>query len=1460
MAVNMGHWAGTQTSLLCLAVLLLQLFACCCQGRQNPAVLPKFYFTHSLYNATVYENSAARTYANSKVKMGVTLTHKSWDVKYRIVSGDEEGFFKAEEFVMGDFCFLRVRTKGGNAAILNREIHDNYLLTVKATVRGEDIDAWAKVNIQVLDMNDLRPLFSPTTYSVTIAENTPLRTSIAQVTATDADIGSNGEFYYFFKDKVDLFAVHPTSGVISLSGKLNSDERNRYDLEILAVDRGMKLYGNNGVSSTAKLFIHIERINEHAPTLSVVTHTPSLLDKDPTYAVLTVEDMDEGANGEIESVSIVAGDPLDQFRLVKGTGSNEYRIKGLEPVDWDHFPYGYNLTLQAKDKGSPQKFSAVKVVHVYVNRPQAVEIKFEKEMYEVSLSEFSPPGVVVAAVKLSPEPRDVEYNLNPGPDSDYFKINPQTGLITTARHLNILEKELFELQVVDLQSDLKVKVSITVEDENNHAPLFLQPSYEVFLNESIAVGTNVLTVSATDSDRGENGYITYSIASIQALPFTINQFTGVISSNNELDFESSSESYIFVVRASDWGSPYRRESEVNVTVHLENVNDNKPLFEKVACQGVISYSFPAGGQITTVSAIDIDELELVKYKIISGNEKGFFELNPDSGVLVLRKSLTTANPINGVFNLKIAATDGENLSDSMFVNISIVHGKVSSKSFSCSETRVAQKLAEKLLKKAKANSKPKIEDIFIDLYSVNRQTPQFDKSFPSEISVREDLKIGDSVLKVKAWDGDTGFNGRVLFTISDGNKDSCFNIDMETGLISVLMPMDREKVDRYLLNITIYDLGSPQKSTWRLLTINVEDANDNTPQFLQESYSAIILENTNLGTAVIQVEATDKDLGPNGDILYSILTSTTQFTVNSSTGIVYVAGQLDREVKPNFNLKIEACDKAERGKQRFSVVTLKISLDDVNDCPPAFIPYSYNAKVLEDLPVGTIIAWLETQDPDLGLGGQVRYTLANDYNGKFEIDKASGVIRLAKELDYEKQQFYNLTVRAKDKGRPVSLLSVSFVEVEVVDVNENLYPPYFLDFAVKGTVKENSRIGTSVLQVTARDDDVGRDGEIQYSIRDGSGLGRFSIDEETGVIYTADILDRETKDSYWLTIYATDHGVVPLYTTIEVYIEVEDVNDNAPLTSEPVYYPSVLENSPKDVSVIQIQAQDPDSSPHDKLTYRISSGNPQNFFVINSKTGLITTTSRKLDREQQAEHVLEVTVMDGGPSSRQTTVWLMVRVLDENDNKPQFPEKVYQIKLPERDRKKRGEPIYRPFAYDKDEGPNAEISYSIVDGNDDGKFFIDPKTAMVSSRKQFMAGSYDILTIKAVDNGRPQKSSTARLHIEWIKKPQPSTQPLSFDEPFYNFTVMESDKVTEIVGVVSLQQTATPLWFDIVDLCTCKGLQIMLKINEPILKKLLGTNASSNSPRDSVSYRALEDKDQQVSALSSVVPGQQGLL
>uniref|UniRef100_A0A8C1GIQ8 FAT atypical cadherin 3b n=1 Tax=Cyprinus carpio TaxID=7962 RepID=A0A8C1GIQ8_CYPCA len=1351
------------------SLLLLHLLPCL--GQLQEPGSSTFQFTASIYNATIYENSAARTFIRTEVKMGISLSKLSpLDIKYSIESGDDEGLFQAEEFVLGDFCFLRIRTNGGSAAILNREVHNNYTLTVKATSKG-GLEAYVTVNVQIMDMNDLRPLFSPTSYTTVISESAPLGASVAQVTATDADIGSNGEFYYFFREDVEEFAVHPTSGVVSLTAKVNADKNSRFDLEVLAVDRGMKVYGNSGISSTAKLVISVVRINEYAPTLTAVTRYPLISDKEPVYAIVTVEDLDEGPNGEIEWVAIIAGDPQEQFVFDRAPLGNEYKLKMSEPVNWDKFPYGCNLTFQAKDRGTPPRLSNTQSVQLLVKKPQSVQVSFEKKIYNTSVTEIAPRGTIIETVRISPRPPVVSYALSLTSDSVYFIINPFTGVISTAQQFTTLNQELFDLEVMETVSGLTAKVQITVEDANDNYPVFTSTSYKVSINESIPIGTIILTVTAVDDDKGDNGCITYSIASVQPLPFIINQNTGELMTSKELDFESSLETYVFAVRASDWGSPYRREGEVNVTVQVLNINDNQPLFERVSCKGTIGRDFPVGQTIIIMSAIDIDELVLVKYEILSGNEQDIFTLNPDSGMLSLIRPLSAMSVKNEQFNLKIAASDGELLSKPTFVNISLVKGRMPARSFSCRDTNVAQKLAEKVLKRATAISKSKVEEGYTDLFSINRQTPQFE-SFPSDIVVREDMPMGTSVLQVNTNDGDTGFNGRILHAISDGNVDSCFNIDMESGLIYIYQPLDRERSDRYLLNITIYDLGLPQRSSWRLLTVNIDDVNDNSPKFSLESYTAIIPENAAVGTEVIQVTASDEDLGQNGEVSYTLLTSTHLFAINSETGSIYVSSQLDRESISDFTLKIQARDKAERGNQMFSETTLRVYLEDVNDCAPTFIPRSYSCRVLEDLPIGAVIAWLQTQDPDLGSGGWVRYSLPNDFNGTFKIHAESGTIKVAKDLDYEKQQFYNLSVVAEDLGFPVKLRSESYLEVEVIDVNENLNEPYFSEIAVRGTVKENSRHGTSVLQVTAQDDDKGRDGVIRYSINATSGLGRFSIDEETGMIYTTGSLDCETQDSYWLTVYALDRGVVPLSASVEVFIQVEDVNDNAPLTSEPIYHPYVMENSPKDVSVVRIQAQDLDVTASDsRLMYRITAGNPQNFFSINSNTGGIF---------------------------RQSTVWVIVHVQDENDNMPEFKESVYRIRLPERDRNKRGDPVYRVFAYDRDEGSNADLTYSIVDGNNEGKFVIDAKTAMVSSRKMVTAGGYDILTIKAIDNGTPQKWSTARLHIEWIRKPVPSPLPLRFTAAIYNFTVAENAKVYESVGMVSVWQTETPLWFDII--------------------------------------------------------------
>ncbi|XP_053110313.1 protocadherin Fat 1 isoform X2 [Hemicordylus capensis] len=1390
------------TMLLLLLTLLLQHFGNCEGNTRHYRTLP-MQFTQAHYNATVYENSAAKTYVGHPVKMGIYITNSQWDIKYKIISGDNENLFKAEEHIMGDFCFLRIRTKGGNTAILNREVKDHYVLTVKAIEKNTNAEARTKVRVQVLDTNDLRPLFSPTSYSVSLPENTAIRTSIARVSATDADIGTNGEFYYSFKERTDVFAIHPTSGVVVLTGRLDYLETQVYEMEILAVDRGMKLYGSSGISSMARLTVHIEQANEHAPIIMALALAPSELDKDPAYALVTVEDRDQGSNGEVASVSIVAGDPLQLFKAVRTfPGGKEYKIKAVGSIDWESQPFGYNLTLQAKDKGTPPKFSSVKVIHVASPQFRSGPVRFEKDLYKAEMSEFAPPNTPVVMVKTFPTYPHLKYVFKNTLSKTRFSLNPHTGLITTIDPLKAEHASYFEFDIMTSDRKASTKVLIKVIDVNTHSPEFTQTSYKASFDENVPIGTSVMSVSAKDVDGGESGYVTYSIANLNPIPFVINHFTGVLSTSENMDYELMPRIYKLRIRASDWGTPYRREVEVPVTIVLNNLNDNTPLFEKINCEGTVPRELGVGEQITTVSAIDADELQLVQYQIESGNELDLFSLNPNSGVLSLKQSLVDGLGAKASFHsLRVTATDGENFATPLYINITLVASR-KPVNLQCEETGVAKMLAEKLLQANKLHGRTEIEDAFLDTHSVNLHTPQFGSSLPSSIEIKEDQLVGSSILLMNATDFDTGFNGKLVYAISGGNNDSSFIIGMETGMLKILSPLDREVKDKYTLNVTVYDLGIPQKSAWRLLDISILDANDNCPEFLQDSYFVEVNENQDLNAEIIQIEARDNDLGTNKEVRYSFITDTDKFSIDSVTGVVKVVGSLDREVQPVHFLKIEARDQAEEEPQLSSTVLLKVSLEDVNDTPPKFIPSSYHVKIREDLPEGTIITWLEAYDPDLGQSSQVRYSLLDGGDGSFDVDKLSGAIRVVQNLDFERKQMYNLTVRAKDKGKPISLSSTCYVEIEVIDVNENLHPPRFPNFVDRGFVNENVPVGTSVMTVSAYDEDTGRDGEIRYSIRDGSGVGVFRIDQQKGTIETVDLLDRETTSHYWLTVYATDQGVVPLSSFIEIYIEIEDVNDNAPQTTQPVYYPEIMENSPKDMSVIQIEAYDADSSTNDKLTYKITSGNPQGFFFMNPKTGLITTTSRKLDREQQAEHILEVMVADNGTPAKTTLARVIVKILDENDNRPQFLQKFYKIKLPEREkpereRTARRDPVYRVVAADKDEGPNAEISYSIEDGDEHGTFFIEPKTGVVSSKKYSGAGEYDILTIKAVDNGRPQKSSTTRLHIEWIPKPSPSLEPISFEESFFSFTVMESDPVAHMIGVIAVEPLGTPLWFEI---------------------------------------------------------------
>ncbi|XP_044259257.1 fat-like cadherin-related tumor suppressor homolog isoform X5 [Tribolium madens] len=1425
-----------------------------------------FRFSKPLYNVSIPENSVAKTYATQAPgaeRMGIHVRSNTLsDIRYKIVDGDRDKFFKAEDRLVGDFCFLFIRTRTGNNDVLNRERKDKYVLQVRATATKRDgkqkvfYTTDATVVVTVLDTNDLNPLFYPTEYNATVFEDTPIHQSILKVVAEDADLGRNGEIYYSFAEETDKFAIHPMSGVISLSRPLRYNEGTYHELTVLGQDRGAVFRHGSGMVSKAKVRIRVKKVNFFAPEIRI-RHHPQIVENSNAdiYAIVNVSDKDSGIHGEIKSLEIVDGDPDGHFRIRPTKQKGEFNIEVLKLLDRESTPQGYTLKLRAVDRGVPPRES-YKSVPVHLTDLNDNAPVFNKEIYEVKVPEIAPVNTPLIRLKVTDadEGRNAQVFLEivGGNEGGEFNINPETGMLYTAVPLDAESKQFYSLTVSAIdqgnagtRKQSSAKVKIYVEDTNDNDPIFDESEKIVPIDENLPAGTSVTTVHAKDRDRGENAYISYLIANINKVPFEIDHFSGIIKTTSLLDYESMRREYVLRVRASDWGLPYRRQTEMQLTVKVQDINDNRPQFEKVDCIGVISRSISIGSEIITLSAIDFDSGNIISYRIVSGNEDGCFSIDTTSGTITVSCDLNDIRVSEREIN--VTATDGTHFADIARVHFKLVNTKRNSMAtgrllsddtgaFECKDTGVARRLTE-VLAAAENNNKPPTEEEFPMMptrYGQNLKSPEF-IDFPAEIKVNESVALGTTLVKLKARDRDLGYNGKLIYGISGGDKHSQFCVDMDTGELKVIGYLDRERDSEYFLNITLYDLGKPQKSASRMLPITVLDVNDNAPVFERSLASFRVTENALNGTAIFRANATDADAGDNAKVTYSLITDTRDFSVDRVTGVLTVSNTLDRERQDLYELRIRATDSGGKGPDNpplYSEALVRISIDDINDNAPKFSLPSYTVKIREDIPKGSVVAVVTASDPDLGTDGEVVYFLEDsDSDGTFKIDRLSGTIRTTKPLDFEERQVHSLIAFASDKGNP-SLSSEASVTIYVVDVNENMHAPQFSDMVLNGTVKENQPMGTVVMQVNATDvDPPGGDSNIEYSIRGGDGIGIFSIDNE-GIIRTLAVLDIETKSHFWLTVFAQDHGVVPLYSSVEVYIEVLNENDNVPLSDEAVYYPTILEDSPAGSSVLQIRASDKDKDPNQKITYKITSGSPERFFSINSSTGLITTTSRKLDRETLDEHILEVQISDNGSPPLSSTTYVFVKIDDINDNAPEFEQISYNVQIPasadfnqavfqndspddfdgadaatDDDMWDSHSPadladldrVFRVLAFDRDSGPNSELHYSIKSGKGKSKFKIDNTTGMVYAQKGFEPNQEYELNIKATDGGNTSKSSICKVSVHVISVPLKSKHPPVILKPPQAVKLTEGDEIGFLVALIEAHDKDNDtLWYDIV--------------------------------------------------------------
>ncbi|KAM7390138.1 hypothetical protein PAMA_008352 [Pampus argenteus] len=266
------------------------------------------------------------------------------------------------------------------------------------------------------------------------------------------------------------------------------------------------------------------------------------------------------------------------------------------------------------------------------------------------------------------------------------------------------------------------------------------------------------------------------------------------------------------------------------------------------------------------------------------------------------------------------------------------------------------------------------------------------------------------------------------------------------------------------------------------------------------------------------------------------------------------------------------------------------------------------------------------------------------------------------------------------------------------------------------------------------------DGSVRY-ILSGEGAGTiFLIDEVTGDIHATKSLDRERKTHYVLHAQALDRNTEEaLEPKSEFIIKVQDINDNAPKFPDGPFVATVPEMSEVGTSVLQVTATDADDPTYGnsaRIVYSILQGQP--YFSVDPKTGIIRTALANMDREAREHYTVVIQAKDmagqvGGLSGSTT---INITLTDVNDNPPKFPQKNYQLYVPESAQV--GKPVGKIKANDEDLGINADIKYSIINSEGANMFSI-------STDRDTREG---IMTLKKPLNYERKKTYT--LHIEGV--------------------------------------------------------------------------------------------------------------
>ncbi|XP_036368114.1 cadherin-23-like isoform X2 [Octopus sinensis] len=1193
------------------------------------------------------------------------------------------------------------------------------------------------------------------------------------------------------------------------------------------------------------LVIYVKDVNDNPPKfegLPYKTAVSELVKVGTTiFNQLFVEDIDSGVNAEIDLVCGRTGTQAslacDHFSITTKREPNSLEGKYFGEVvvqkslDYESAP-SYIMTILATDGGNPILSASVNIL-IDVKDEQDMQPVFIQAPYTFFVTENTKQNVSVGNLLARDgdvsNQRPVVISIVGGSDV-HFRVGNTVSHIGNTYKADLISngnidressvgRYIVNISVTELANGVPDKTAVTysyvnieILDDNDFPPVFQQTLYNMTIPENTRSIDNFTIIGTPmfvfDKDSDINAMFSLEITA-QSFPgvFGLSTNTGIKSAvvnlvlikPQMLDYDIPKyRSQMVEITAQQINSTKILSSSTLVYINLLDENDNAPVFQKDIYKASLPENSQLGTTVLTLSATDQDSgiNKQIVYKL-NGQGSDFFAVSND-GVVTLLKGLDYEK--QRTYNLLA--------------------------------------IAENIGKGRQVDS----VEVEVQITDVNDNGPVFQNQ-PYTSDITENTTILQPPITISATDKDS--NSVMTYSIIGGNtNDNAFRIDSNTGVISVVRSLMMEDAPQnsstIFLTVLATDNGANVQSSSTLATINIIDINNNRPEFLLPTYEVTVKEFLPVGTSVLSVQAVDKDIGSNALITYSIKSgSFDNFNIDSRTGKIYVASQavLDFDVYSKYNMQVIAEDQ---GTPRLTGnTTVIINLEDINNKAPKFDRSEYIKTVDEKLPLESIILRINATDKDRN--HQIEYSLnrnslvaqdaqghrlstfPNDYRNAFAINRVTGDISLKMKLYHSLVATIAFVVQARDLNADVSSSSqVAQARVVIITQASQRTEPFFIPETPGQSKKiyeievpEDKQVGLLLTTVRAKDPKTDQFVSDYTLAPGGQDKGFFNVTRNGEVILIKE-LDYENKGySNPLKFDIIAIADSQRNATAGMVITVKDINDNLPKFTKSVYTFEVKETTLYPNVVGRVSASDNDEGENSRISYFLKGPN-RNDFHITESGDIIVNRGAELDYETTKIYNLQVVATDNptGQVHQKTAVKLIIKVLDENDNRPVFqPSSEYSFTIQEK--APAGTLVGRVTAKDDDSNENGRLSYSFMSGNlFNGQriFNIDAVTGEIKTAFDMLnvstVNSFP-LTVKATDNGLRRLNAKANVEvvIEFLITKEPrilqpgpgQTARVSENQPngTYVFTVIAKARQDSNVSFSLISDETSPKLFEI---------------------------------------------------------------